>query len=99
MSPINPIHIVGAAFLVVALYVANVSAQTPSKIEHHDSKTSEATDTNWNFDGSKELPTGWKAEATNQQSPLATWRVIGDRTAPFRHHLDARGGTVFRAWR
>jgi len=75
-------HVVGAALLVAALFVANVQAQTSPKAEHRASKTPEANDTSWNFDGNKKLPAGWKVEATNQKGPLATWRVIKDRTAP-----------------
>jgi len=75
-------HVVGAALLVAALFVANVQAQTPPKSEYRESRTPEANDTSWNFDGDKELPAGWKVEATNQKGPLATWRVIKDRMAP-----------------
>ena len=44
----------------------------------------EPTRRTWSFDdvAPGELPTGWRVEATGQQGPLATWRVIDDRTAP-----------------
>lgn len=29
-----------------------------------------------------QLPEGWKVTATNQKGPLATWKVIEDKTAP-----------------
>lgn len=38
----------------------------------------------WAFNGvpTGELPTGWKAEATNRKGALATWEVLKDATAP-----------------
>ncbi len=79
MSGTKLSHVIGAALLVVALFVANVQAQTPPA---RKSETSEVAGNSFNFDGSKEFPSGWKVEATNQKGPLATWQVITDRTAP-----------------
>ncbi|MEN8128653.1 MAG: family 16 glycoside hydrolase [Pseudomonadota bacterium] len=105
MSQIKLSHVVGAVLLVATLNIANVQAQTPPKVEHHESDTPGATNISWNFDGSKELPVGWKAEATNQQGPLATWRVIKDRTAPSAENALAMvspnhdsGGTFNICW-
>jgi len=44
----------------------------------------ENDNTNWNFENIPvgQIPAGWKVEATNQKGPLATWRVIKDKTAP-----------------
>ena len=52
-----------------------------------------------------ELPSGWKVEATGRQSPLATWQVQEDRSAPSgtkvlalvktNHHS---GGTFNLCW-
>lgn len=86
MAQIKLSHVIEAKLLIVTLFVANVQAQTPPKTEQLDSKTLAAGNTSWNFDSSKELPIGWKAEATNQQGPLATWRIIKDGTAPSREN-------------
>ena len=50
-------------------------------------------------------PSGWKVEATNQRGPLATWRVIGDTTAPSGNQVLALtspnhtfGGTFNLCW-
>jgi len=61
----------------------------------------------WNFEDVPvgELPSGWKVEATGRQSPLATWQVQEDRSAPSgikvlglvktNHHS---GGTFNLCW-
>jgi hypothetical protein len=43
----------------------------------------------WNFENvpAGQLPTGWKVEGTNQKGPLATWKVIEDKTAPSGTHV------------
>lgn len=48
-----------------------------------------------NFDQEKagELPPGWKAEGTNQKGPVATWKVIGDDTAPSKPNALALAST------
>ena len=33
------------------------------------------------------LPSGWKAEGTNQKGPVATWKVIADATAPSKPNV------------
>ena len=78
----KPSHVVGAALLAVALFVANVQAQTSPKAALRESRTPEVNDISWNFDGNNELPAGWRVEATNQKGPLAIWQVIKDSTAP-----------------
>jgi hypothetical protein len=67
------------ALLIIALCIT--SAQTQA-FQQEKSNTQEATDTSWNYDGSTELPTGWKVEGTNQRGPLATWQIVSDKTAP-----------------
>jgi len=62
---------------------------------------------NLSFDNVKtgQLPEGWKIEATNQKGPLATWKVIGDKTAPSGNKVLALtspnhdfGGTFNLCW-
>jgi len=52
-----------------------------------------------------QLPDGWKVEATNQKGPLATWKVIEDKTAPSGNNVIALtspnhhfGGTYNLCW-
>ncbi len=52
-----------------------------------------------------QLPDGWKIEATNQKGPLATWKVIEDKTAPSGNKVLALtspnhnfGGTFNLCW-
>jgi len=61
----------------------------------------------WRFEDVKvgELPAGWKVEATRQRGPLATWRVVEDKTAPSPDHALALtrvnhhfGGTFNLCW-
>ena len=65
--------------LVVALCITSTQAQA---LQQGKSNTQEATDISWNYDGSTELPAGWKVEGTNQKGPLATWKIVGDKAAP-----------------
>ena len=74
-------------FLGVTLGCNETQAQTEtSKTASTTGKTSQAT---WNFDDvpEGELPAGWKVEATNQEGPSATWKIIKDATAPSGHQV------------
>lgn len=72
-------HVAKVVLLVTALCATGVQAQPLPNIE---SNTLAATGSSWNYDGSSELPEGWKVAATNQKGPLATWQIVKDRTAP-----------------
>ncbi len=62
---------------VVALALVVLGVSVASSAEHPATML-------WNFDSVSlgDLPRGWKVEATGRQSPLATWEVIEDTTAP-----------------
>ena len=50
--------------------------------------TGKTDNASWNFDDVPvgKLPAEWNVEATNQKGPLATWRVVMDKTAPSGKH-------------
>ncbi|MBW1658976.1 MAG: hypothetical protein JRJ48_00575, partial [Deltaproteobacteria bacterium] len=65
-------------FMVTSSLAQGLKKALPSKVE-----TSEEV-FRWSFEDIPigHLPTGWKIEATGRGSPLATWQVIKDSTAP-----------------
>ena len=76
---------------------------TCNKPSAEGKKTSES----WNFDDNAvgKIPGGWKVEATNQKGPIATWKVIKDKTAPSDENVLAMtspnhsfGGTFNICW-
>ena len=88
-------------FMVTSSLAQGLKKAPPSKVE-----TSEEV-FRWSFEDVSigSLPTGWKIEATGRGSPLATWQVIKDSTAPsgkqvlalvrVNHHS---GGTFNLCW-
>ena len=59
----------------------------------------------WNFDGDRDLPSGWKAEGTNQRGPVAMWAIKANASAPSKPNAlaltDTRegwGGTFNLFW-
>jgi hypothetical protein len=79
MTRVKPNSITKWVLLIIALCITSTQAQA---LQQEESKTQEATDTSWNYDGSNKLPPGWKVEGTHQQGPLATWQIVSDKTAP-----------------
>ncbi len=65
--------------LIIVLCITGTQAQA---LQQEESNAQAATDISWNYDGSNELPPGWKVEGTNQKGPLATWRIVSDKSAP-----------------
>lgn len=72
-----------------------------------EGQTTENKNINLSFDNVKtgQLPERWKVEATNQKGPLATWKVIKDKTAPSGNKVLAMtspnhdfGGTFNLCW-
>ncbi|NOZ88000.1 MAG: DUF1080 domain-containing protein [Deltaproteobacteria bacterium] len=54
-----------------------------------ETTTSKQHKTSWDFEKVQigKLPSGWKVEATNPKGPLATWKVMRDKTAPRGSHV------------
>jgi hypothetical protein len=54
----------------------------------------------WNFDSVllSGLPEGWKVEATGRQSPMATWEMVKDSTAPSPSRILSLTGVNHRSW-
>ncbi len=94
-----------ASVLIAALGFAG--AQSGEATAYEPSTVSKAAKASWNFDDVPvgKLPPGWKVEATNRKGPLATWKVIVDKTAPSGDHVLAMtspnhtfGGTFNICW-
>jgi hypothetical protein len=79
MSHIKSNYVANTALFIAMLCFMNVQAQPLPNIELSAPDEPGAF---WNFDDNTELPAGWKVEATRQRGPLATWKIIQDKTAP-----------------
>ncbi len=98
------------ALLVTLVSVATLGygqAQIQGRSDKKPSTTNNANIVSWSFDDISvgKLPAGWKAEATNQKGPLATWEIVKDTTAPSGDHVLAMtspnhtfGGTFNICW-
>ncbi len=79
MLRIKSSYMAEAVLLFIALGLGHVQAKPQLDIE--TGAPDEPGDF-WNFDDNNALPAGWKVEATRQRGPLATWKIIQDKTAP-----------------